>query len=499
MPRRLTPWIAVLLLLVACPAPDDDDSTRGDDDDLAADDDATDDDDDDSAGGDDDDSATDDDDSAQDDPPNVLLLIIDDFGRGAAALNLSDPCYAVGDPSNDPALPTLAALCAEARVFDAAWASPTCSPTRASILTGTLPHQHGVLAPASTDNHIDADGTWTLPRALDGADAGYAMANIGKWHLGAGDEDNPRIAGWHHFSGVLRGALPSYFLWNRSVDGVEAEIDGYATTVNVDDSLAWLSTVPADQPWLLWLAVNAPHDPWHVPPPELHDDTNLGDYADQQRTTRWFQAALTALDREFGRLLAELESQGELANTVIVVVGDNGSPTQAADPVFTPGRAKGSLHEGGIGVPLLVVGPGVVPGRSAELVTVADLFPTVLELAGVDVEAARAEQAPDVELFGRSLVPLLAGEAPPWRDHLVLTSLNAGAGNLASGDAIRSSTHKLICHNDGDVLFFDLDEDAFEDADLFTTLDALPDELLPIYEALRDGGAAILGRETPCP
>ncbi|MCP4870294.1 MAG: sulfatase-like hydrolase/transferase [Proteobacteria bacterium] len=489
--RPLLGLLALTLILAACPTspePDDDDATAADDDDGTDDDDS----------GDDDDLA-DDDDVTPAGPPNILLLIIDDFGVGAASFDAASPCYDVGDISVDPALPTLAGLCADAHVFDTAWASPTCSPTRASILTGTLPHQHGVLSPADGDNRLDPENTWTLPRALDGADAGYAMANVGKWHLGGGNEDNPNLAGWHHFAGVLQGAIPSYFDWNRTVDGDTNPISEYATTVNVDDSIAWLNTLEADDPWLLWLAVNAPHDPWHVPPKELHDDVGLADYADEQRTTPWFVAMMTALDREFGRLLEEVEARGELDRTVIIVVGDNGTARGAADPVFNQGRSKGSLNEGGLHVPLLIVGPGVVPGRSEQLVSVADLFPTMLELAGVDVEAARAAQAPDVDLFGQSLVPLLEGKEPAGRDHLLVTSLSPGVGSLASGDAIRDATHKLICHDDGDVEFFHLAEDAFEDSDLFTTLGDLDAALVPTYEGLRNDAEALLGEPTACP
>ncbi len=470
-------WLLALLLCSACP--DGDDETSNDDN-VASDDDDS---------GDDDDSAS---------APNILLLIVDDFGLGAASLGSGDPCYAIGDIGDDPSLPNLAALCAGARVFDTAWASPTCSPTRASILTGTLPHQHGVFAPQDAQNQIDPEATWTLPRALEGS--GYATANVGKWHLSTGDDD-PRRAGWDHFAGVLRGALPDYFAWERSVDGVSAPTETYATTANVDDALAWLDAT-GDAPWLLWLAVNAPHTPWHVPPTELHDLDELEGYADQQRATPWFKAALQALDTEFGRLLAEVEARGELEQTVVIVLGDNGTDRSAADAVFDERRSKGSLNEGGIHVPLFVSGPGVVPGRSAELVTVADLFPTILELAGVDVEAARAEQAPEVELFGRSLLPLLAGEAPgDWRELLLVSSRPSEGSDstLAAGSAVRSATDKLICHDDGEVELFDLEQDPFEDEDLFEAIDVLPAELLPIYEGLKQGAEALLGEPLPCP
>ena len=113
--------------------------------------------------------------------------------------------YVVGDTTDDARMPTLARLCESGVHFTNAWAQPTCSPTRATILTGTYPYQHGVLRPVTRNGELDLD-RWTLPRALAGGAAGYDLASIGKWHLSTG-EDDPYLAGWPHFAGVISGAI----------------------------------------------------------------------------------------------------------------------------------------------------------------------------------------------------------------------------------------------------------------------------------------------------
>lgn len=77
--------------------------------------------------------------------------------------------------------------------------------------------------------------------------------------------------GWSHFSGTLDAAVGDYFSWPRTVDGVTATSTTYATTQTVDDTIAWLAEQGPDQPWMVWLAFNAPHAPFHAPPSELHD------------------------------------------------------------------------------------------------------------------------------------------------------------------------------------------------------------------------------------
>ena len=116
-------------------------------------------------------------------------------------------------------MPNIASLCANGLRFTNAWATPTCSPTRASMLTGTHPYQHGVTGPLTAESELAIPlDSWTLPRALRDGGTGYATANIGKWHISLGADD-PNTVGWDHYAGVIGGGLGNYSRWERTVNG----------------------------------------------------------------------------------------------------------------------------------------------------------------------------------------------------------------------------------------------------------------------------------------
>ena len=143
------------------------------------------------------------------------------------------------------------------------------------------------------------------------------------------------------------------------------------------------------QPWVLYLAFNAPHQPFHAPPQSLHTYHLYG--APNATPSQHYRAAVQAMDTEIGRLLASL-SPTTRARTTIIFTADNGSPNEAVTAPFEPGKAKGTLFEGGINVPLIVSGPGVrQPGREcAHLINSVDVYPTVIESAGLDLATALA-------------------------------------------------------------------------------------------------------------
>ncbi|MCP5029024.1 MAG: sulfatase-like hydrolase/transferase, partial [Actinomycetia bacterium] len=326
--------------------------------------------------------------------PNILLLIADDYGVESSA------CYP--ELALDRAAPTprLAELCEEGVVFENAWSSPTCSPTRAGMLTGRHSFRTGVGEQETRDNSVSiGPDELTLPRILDSADSGYRHASFGKWHLG-GEADNPNVMGWGHFSGLFTGALRDYESWTKTVDGETETVEQYATTETVDDALGWIGT--GEDPWLAWVAFNAPHTPFHLPPEELHTATLSGEDTDIEANPGvYYDAAMEALDNEVGRLLDGLSPEVR-SNTVIVFVGDNGSPARVSS--HQRGQAKGGLYEGGIHVPLAVSGPGIVTERSDALVGTVDIFATVLDMAGIDADHQLASTETDSISFRDVLV-----------------------------------------------------------------------------------------------
>lgn len=177
---------------------------------------------------------------------------------------------------------------------------------------------------------------------------------------------------------------------------------GYRTTIETDAAIKWINSRPANKPWMATVSYSAVHTPWQQPPRSLlaghvgpldHLDCTGG------VDTRIIQDRMTeALDTEFGRLLVETglasySADGSInydpsaSNTIIAIVGDNGSLAMAVKPPFDLTRAKGSAYQTGVWDPLIIAGPQVVqPGREVEhMVNMVDLYQFFGELAGVDV------------------------------------------------------------------------------------------------------------------
>ena len=235
-------------------------------------------------------------------------------------------------------------------------------------------------------------------------EAGYSSALVGKWHIsGQGDDDNhPETLGVPEYYGLFSGSVSDYYSWTAVHNGLSMQVNQYTTSALADHAVDWLAG--QDEPWFLWLAFNAPHSPFHVPPEGLHSQTELsGSEADIRRNSGdYYRATLEALDTELGRVLDSLPAD-QRANTVVLFMGDNGTPGKVAGDMYAGRGAKGSIYEGGTHVPMVVSGPGVLAGRSADLVHTTDVFATLLELAGAAV--------PEVD--GQSFVPVLSGQAGP--------------------------------------------------------------------------------------
>lgn len=421
-------------------------------------------------------------------PTNVLLVVLDDWGVDMFAPSGAHP--------NAPALPNLEALASQGVYFARAYAAPTCSPTRSQILTGRYsfrtglgePIQHWQSVPALEFSEV------TLPEVFDSAAPNrIATSAVGKWHLGSlstGDVDSPTLQGFDWFAGTLGNLFfnESYDDYVKVTNGVSQNSTTYATSEQVDDALARIAAMP--QPWFLSLAFNAPHQPFHAPPSQLHSYTLSGD--PDLTPNAHYMAALEALDTEFGRLLASMPANVR-ANTTIVVIGDNGTPNEAATPPSVDGQNKGSLYEGGVNVPLIVAGKHVEqPGRTSDaLVHSVDLFPTIGELFGVDYRAGIGDNRP---VDGVSIASLLRDPAaPPVRLDVFHERFSPnGPGPYPShGWMVRDARWKLIRRVGQPDLFFDLLGLVREGAPL--DLGALDSEQQAAYAALDARLAAILG------
>ncbi len=404
--------------------------------------------------------------TAQAKPGNILLIIADDLGSDSFALTNDDP------EAVFPNMPHVEGLATQGVVFEQAYAYPTCSPSRAAMLSGRYGFRTGVgFAVDDGEESSFSEEEVTLADAISEYPSSYGLANIGKWHLGDGLDDPNILGGWPYFSGSLQGHVEDYYDWEKVVNGeVVGDSTVYATQDNVDDTLDFIDSLEDDQPWFIWLAFNAPHDPYQAPPdgtytpvsPPLTDTEEDVD----ARSDVYFRAMAESMDYEIGRLLESID----LANTTVIFIGDNGTAGDIIQPPYTVNHGKATLYEGGTKVPLIIAGKGVtLPGRRSEvLVHEVDLFLTILELAEIDTE----EALEGVELDSVSLMPVLSDPTKRVHRPLVYTESFTDDGSLsfATGTTMRNGRYKLIQFTNGIEQLFDLNNDVNEEDSLLPGL-----------------------------
>ncbi len=309
---------------------------------------------------------------------NILILLADDMGVDNVGV------YAEG--GTPPATPTIDALAQTGVLFRNAWSNPLCSPTRATIQTGRYGFRTGIGHLVTNNSQPLAFDEVTLPEMLDAGETGYAHAAFGKWHLGNDDVGGPlaaNLAGYGHFVGTEENFVGAYgyYHWPKIENGFESISAQYATSDNIDEAAAWMDVAP--EPWLCYIAFNAPHNPLHWPPKYLHS-VDLPDVDDPRRSPNsFFRAACESMDAEILRLFTLMGDKYDRTN--IFFIGDNGTPHDVTVPPFDPDHAKLTPYEGGINVPFIVSGPAVVqPGRESDaLISTADVYMTVAGLAGM--------------------------------------------------------------------------------------------------------------------
>jgi arylsulfatase A-like enzyme len=405
---------------------------------------------------------------------NILLVIADDVGTDSLSL------FNTNTRALLPPTPNINSLYDSGVLFRNAYACPTCSPTRSSLITGRYGFRTGIgyyidgpLDPALQANEL------TIPKILTAnPQLGYRHASIGKWHLGEQPTDPNLLGGWPYFSGSLLFDPGDYSSWLKTVNGVTTINTNYATTDNVNDALAWIQQQGTTN-WFLWLAFNASHKPLHKPPNYLHSYEALS--AKQididQNPRPYFEAMTEAMDTELGRLLSHIDR----SNTVVIFIGDNGTAYEVVQPPFSSTRAKGTLYEGGIRVPMIISGPVVTNPRreNTNLVHTVDLFATILELAGGNLH----EVLPTNTLCdAHSLLPVLTNGAGTPRDWVFSEQFSTGLLPAEQGRAIRDDTFKLIRLNSRTEEFYNLLIDPYETTNLLRN--ALTAEQSTSYTAL---------------
>ncbi len=430
---------------------------------------------------------------------NVILIIADDLGK--------DYCDIY--PDHAPltvSLTNIKRLLPQGVVFNNAWSNPLCSPTRAGILTGRYSFRTGVGDVVDgTNPKLSADEN-TIPKVLNQfLPNGISKACIGKWHvttnapLGNG---YPNTMGFDHYEGCLAGAVGQpnqtkmgYYNWAKVTNGVGSISTNYATTENIDNAIYYITTQTTSnpsKPFYLHLAFNAPHTPYHLPPPNLLTNNTLSGTTEDiaKNPKNYFLAMAEAMDKEIGRLFDYLQTTGKWDSTDIIFMGDNGDDALSAQS--TP--SKGSLYQAGITVPFIISGPDVIhPNRTSNaLVNTVDLFPTILELFG---DTNWQNQIPTTVVDGKSLLPILLDKSTITRT-LAFTEVFKAVPLPTDGKTIRNLDFKLIKFDNGTAKFFNLTDDPTEKSDLFSR--ALSSNETTNYNTLCSEMAALVGPTISC-
>jgi arylsulfatase A-like enzyme len=388
--------------------------------------------------------------------PNILLILADDLGYG----DLS--CQGATDLKS----PNIDRIFKEGIRFSNIYANSTvCSPSRSALLSGCYPDLAGVpgvIRTQETDSwgYLSKDVS-LLPVVLKKLH--YTNAIVGKWHLGLEAPNLPNQRGFDEFYGFLGDMMEDYYTHIRDnsnymrINEKVVSPQGHATDIFTNWALDFLKKQEKKKdPFFLYLAYNAPHAPIQ-PPPEW-----IGKVLKRERNISDKRAKLVALiehlDDNIGRILNQLENSGQLDNTVILFVSDNGGDSRYAAGNGPYRGGKGDLYDGGIRIPGGIMWKNVIqPGRvSDNLVLLMDLFPTICEIAG---------GKPQHGIDGMSILPILLGKTLVTDDRTVFFMRREG-GMLYGGQvyyAARNRQLKILQNTPWEEMqYFDLSQDPYE-------------------------------------
>ncbi|MEM9346464.1 MAG: sulfatase-like hydrolase/transferase [Planctomycetota bacterium] len=327
---------------------------------------------------------------ADDSPPNILLIMADDLG----AENL--PCYG----NTMYSTPYLDQMASEGAVFDNAYASPVCTPTRAMILTGLYPNRTGFLE--RLDSPADVEKNNRLPVHLKTfghlfQDAGYTTAVAGKWHLGDFQKhpDQPNSHGFDQHCLWVQywdGVRPSRYYGPHIWENGRYKVHGkkvFGPDYYADFLIDFMEQSHSEkQPFLAYFPMNLIHTPF-VTPPGDQAPAEINYPKDLSRAERINGRMVHYMDKIVGRLLGTLEELGIEDNTLVIFTGDNGTVGNLVNRLgdFRLRGGKRTMNEAGTRVPLIARWPGRIPeGKRDSMISLLDILPTLASVANIQVE-----------------------------------------------------------------------------------------------------------------
>ncbi len=409
--------------------------------------------------------------NAQKPPPNIVFILADDLGWKDLG------CY--GNTFNET--PHLDQLAKSGILFTQAYsASPVCSPTRASILTGKYPARlqltnfiagnrtdpKSPFLPAKWKPYLESREI-TLAELLK--QNGYATGMVGKWHLGNNDSTAPWNQGFDYSRMIGRNGL-DYYNYSIFMDSHKDEFidsgSAYLTDKLTRYGVEFIKQ-HSEKPFFLYLTYSAPHI--FLVPRADKLKKYLSKYAnDPGKHNPSYAAMIESMDDGIGAIIKTLKDQGLSDNTLVIFTSDNGGlgmeelgPTPTTNLPLR--KWKGHIYEGGTRVPAIASWAGkIAPGKISEsYFSSIDYLPTLCELTGIT-------KLPE-NVDGQSILPLLLqpGKQPnydrPLFGHYPHFSNQLGrpAGSVRMGD------YKLVENfENGSVELYNLKEDISESNDL---------------------------------
>ncbi|TWT57829.1 Arylsulfatase precursor [Thalassoglobus neptunius] len=398
--------------------------------------------------------------------PNVVLVITDDQGYG----DLS--CH--GNPVLKT--PAIDALFEESVRLTDYHVSPTCSPTRAALVTGHWTNRTGVWHTIMGRSML-RENEVTMGQIFK--DNGYATGMFGKWHLGDNAPYRPEDRGYtevlrHGGGGV--GQTPDY--WDNAYfdgsywhNGEVEPAEGFCTDVFFEAAMDFIDEESsAGRPFLAYIATNAPHGPMHSPEEFSAPYAGLNNFGLEN-----FFGMIANIDYNVERLRSFLDEKNLTENTIFIFTTDNGSSSGWKLHNSGMRAGKGSPYDGGHRVPFFIYWPegDLTGGRDVTPITAhVDVIPTLLELCGLTPPKS-------VKFDGQSIVSLLKGEDSDWPDRILVTDSQRVNDPIKwRQSSVMTSQWRLI---NGKELY-DIQQDPGQESDIASGHPEVVERLRDFYE-----------------
>lgn len=388
--------------------------------------------------------------------PNVIFILTDDQGWGDLGLHGNDSI----------STPHLDALGRSSVRFDRFYVSPVCAPTRASFLTGRYHPRTGT---QGVTRGLETMATEEVTLGEVFQRVGYRTGYFGKWHNGEHYPHDPLGQGFERFFGFSAGHWNNYFDTDLIDQRALVPTRGFITDVLTEQAMKYIEQ-HRNEPFLCYLAYNAPHTPNQVPDRyfDKYKARGLSDY------NAGIYGMVENIDDNVGRLLHSLDSLGLADNTIVIFSTDNG-PNGSRYTGGMKGQ-KGQVDEGGVRVPFFLRWPAgqLAHGRTvAPIAAHIDLLPTLADLCRIPLPTGR-------QIDGRSLAPLLRQPTLAWPERTLYTFSHQTAPATTPA-AVRRWPYLWVLAHDSTAALYNLEQDPGQNLNIIAHTPVMARQLANSY------------------